>query len=158
SINLTPSRYEGRDAIADFFDPLAARVRQIPGVRAVGVISILPIKNWGSNSDIHIAGQPPYPPQQEMLAEQRLVSTGYFDVFGIPLHRGRMLSPSLDRPENMAQTVVVNEAFVKKFIPAGLDPTAQRMDDNDKHEKWTQIVGVVANVRQNIYEPPLAEA
>ncbi len=121
------------------------------------MISILPIQNWGSNSDIHIAGQPPNPPSQEMLAEGRLVSTGYFDVFGIPLHRGRMLSPSLDRPENTAPTVVVNDAFVKKFIPSGLDPTAQRIDDNDKQDHWTHIVGVTGNVRQNIYEPAMAE-
>jgi predicted permease len=157
SINLTPSRYEGRDALVDFFEPLAARVRQVPGVRAVGMISLLPIQNWGSNSDIHIAGQPPNPPQQEMLAEQRLVSTGYFDVFGIPLHRGRMLSPALDPPGNPSVAVVVNDAFVKKFIPTGLDPTAQRVDGSDKPEEWTRIVGVVGNVRQNIYEPPLAE-
>lgn len=157
SINLTPSRYAGRDAIADFYQPLVARVMQIPGVRAVGLVSLLPIQDYGSNSDIHISGQPPNPPHQERLAEQRLVSTGYFDVFGIPLHRGRLLSPSLDRPENIAGTAVVNDAFVRKFIPAGLDPTAQRVDDTDKPERRTRLVGVVGNVRQNIYEPPLAE-
>jgi predicted lysophospholipase L1 biosynthesis ABC-type transport system permease subunit len=53
--------------------------------------------------------------------------------------------------------VVVNDAFVKQFIPAGLDPVAQRIDDSDKQENWTQIVGVTGNVRQNIEEPPLAE-
>jgi predicted permease len=157
SLNLTPSRYAGRDALAAFYQPLVSRVMQIPGVRAAGLISILPIENWGSNSDIHIAGQPPNPPQQEMLAEGRVVSAGYFDVFGISLRGGRMLSPSLDRPENTVPTVVVNDAFVKKFIPAGLDPTVQRIDDSDKPDKFTQIVGVVGNVRQNIYEPPLAE-
>ncbi len=156
-INLTPSRYVGRDAIADLYQPLANRVKQIPGVHAVGMITILPIRNWGSNSDIHIAGQPPNPPQQEMLAEQRLVSTGYFDVFEIPLHRGRLLSPSVDRPDNPSSPVVVNDAFVKKFIPAALDPAAQRIDDNDNQDHWTRIVGVVGSVRQNIYEPPLAE-
>jgi hypothetical protein len=97
-INLSPDRYQGRDPIADFYQPLFDRVRQLPGVRSVGVIGILPIQNWGSNSDIHIAGQPPYPPQQEMLAEGRMVSTGYFDVFGIPLRRGRLLSPALTCP------------------------------------------------------------
>jgi predicted permease len=156
-INLTPARYAGRDAIANFYQPLASRILQIPGVRAVGIINLLPIQNWGSNSDIHIAGQPPYPKNQEMLAENRIVSTGYFDVFGIRLRRGRMLSPGMDRPENIAPTVVVNEAFVKKFIPAGLDPTTQRIDDADHEDHWTRIVGVVGNVRQNIYEPTLAE-
>lgn len=156
-ISLSPLRYEHRDAVADFFQPLFQRVEQIPGVRAAGMITLLPIEAWGSNSDIHIAGQPPNPPNQERLAENRIVSTGYFKVFGIPLLRGRMLSPSLDRPDNVAPTVVVNEAFVKKFIPSGLDPTTQRIDDNSGEKKWTRIVGVVGNVRQDLYAPPLAE-
>ena len=156
-INLSPARYQGRDMLVDFYQPLFNRISQLPGVRAVGIISLLPIRSWGSNSDIHIAGQPPYPPNQEMLAENRMVTTGYFNVFAIPLRRGRMLSPSFDRPENPSAPVVVNEAFVRKFIPNGLDPVGQRIDDADKEENWTRIVGVVGNVRQDIFEPPLAE-
>ncbi len=156
-LNFSPPRYEGRDVVADLYQPLLDRVTHQPGVRAAGLISILPIHSWGSNSDIHIAGQPPYPPNQEMLAENRFVSTGYFDVFGIPLRGGRALSPTLDRAENTAPTVVVNEAFVKKFIPANLDPSMQRIDDDDKQEKWTRIVGVTGSIRQDIYQAPLAE-
>ena len=156
-IDFPAARYQGRDVLADLYRPLLDRVSHLPGVQAAGFINILPIQNWGSNSDIHIAGQPPYPPNQEMLAENRIVSTGYFDVFGIKLHHGRALTPDLDRPENAAPTVVVNDAFVRKFIPAGLDPTQQRIDDSDQQERWTRIVGVTGNVRQNIYEPALAE-
>jgi putative ABC transport system permease protein len=156
-LDLSPARYQDRDVIADFYQPLFSHVGHIPEVRAVGVISLLPIKYWGSNSDIHIAGQPPYPANQEMLAEGRIVSTGYFDVFGIPLRRGRMLSPSLDRPENPSSAVVVNERFVRKFVPGKLDPLQQRIDDADKEANWTHIVGVTGNIRQDIYSPPLAE-
>jgi putative ABC transport system permease protein len=156
-INLSPGRYQGRDEIADFYQPLFNRVAQIPGVRAVGVINILPIQNWGSNSDIHIAGQPPYPPNQEMLAEGRMVSRGYFEVFQIPLRRGRMLSAGLDRPDNPSSAVVVNERFQSKFLPNGPDAVGQRMDDADKEASWTHIVGVTGNVRQDIYQPPMAE-
>jgi len=156
-INLSPQRYQGRDPLADFYQPLFDRVAEIPGVRAVGAIDLVPIKEWGDNSELHIAGQPPYPPNEERLAENRFVSLGYFKVFGIPLREGRMLSPSLDLPSNAAPTVVVNEAFVKRFIPAGLNATAQRIDDNSDPKKWTRIVGVVGNVRQDIYQAPLAE-
>ena len=156
-INLSHARYEGRDPVADFYQPLFDRIAHIPGVRAVGVISVLPIQSWGSNSEIHIAGQPPNPPNEVRLAENRFVSSDYFNVFGVTQFGGRALSSSLDRPENTAPTVVVNQAFVKEFIPAGLDPTTQRIDDADKPENYTRIVGVVGNVRQNIYEPPLAE-
>lgn len=157
-INLSPTRYMGRDPIANFYHPLFDRVKRIPGVRAVGVISLLPIWGSGSNSEIHIVGQPPNPPNEVMLAENRLVSAGYFDVFGIPLRRGRMLSPTLERP-NGPTDVVVNQAFVRKFIPSNLDPVTQSMGDapSQKESDWTHIVGVVGNVRQDIYEPTLAE-
>ncbi len=156
-IDLSTVRYQGHDILADFYRPLEERVSHLPGVKAAGFINLLPIEQYGSNSDIHIAGQPPYPPNQEMLAENRIASPGYFEVMGIPLHRGRYLAPALDRPDNVAPTIVVNDAFVRKFIPNGLDPIAQRLDDNNEQEKWTEIVGVVGNVRQSIYLPPLAE-
>jgi predicted permease len=156
-INLSPTRYVDRDVLADFYHPLEQRVRQIPGVRAVGAINLLPIEAWGNNSELHIAGQPPYPHGQERLAENRYVTAGYFDVFQIPLRRGRWLSASLDGPENKAPTAVVNDAFVRKFIPDGLDPIVQRTDDAAKEESWTRIVGVTGNIRQDIYQEPLAE-
>jgi putative ABC transport system permease protein len=156
-INLSRVRYASRDIIGDFYRPLEERVQHLPGVEAAGLINVLPIESWGNNSDIHIAGQPPYPPNQEMLAEGRFVSEGYFDVMGLKLHGGRKLAAGLDLAQNSYGTVLVNDAFVKKFIPKGLDPTAQRIDDAAKQEDWTRIVGVVSDVRQNIYEQPLAE-
>ena len=157
SINLSPDRYKGRDPIAGFYQPLFDRVSRIPGVKAVGAITLLPIEAWGSNSDIHIAGQPPYPPNQEMLAENRVVSAGYFDVFGIKLRSGRMLSPGLDKPDNPSSAVVVNERFVQKFKLTDASAPGQRMDDSDKEANWTRIVGVTSSVRQDIYQPALAE-
>jgi predicted permease len=156
-LQISRVKYHGGDVLASFYGPLEERVRKLPGVEAAGLINILPIEAWGSNSDTHIAGQPPYPKDQEMLAETRMVSAGYFDVMGVPLHAGRRLTSSLDRPEDKASTIVVNDAFVHKFIPAGLDPAMQRIDDSSKEEEWTRIVGVMGNVRQDIYEPPLAE-
>jgi putative ABC transport system permease protein len=156
-IELSPGRYEGRDPLATFYQPLLERVSHLPGVQGVGLINMLPVQNWGSNSGVHISGQPPYPPNQEMLAEVRFVSAGYFDAMGIKLAHGRVLSQTLDTPDRPAGVVVVNEAFRRKFFSAGGDPVDAHMDDNDKAELKTGIVGVVTDVRQSLYEPPLAE-
>jgi predicted permease len=156
-LHIAPVRYEGRDVLANFYQPLVDRVALIPGVRAAGLIDMLPVESWGSNQDVHITGQPPYPPKQEMLAETRTVSNGYFDVFGIPFHQGRKLSPHSDGPSNQAGTVVVNEAFVHKFLPAGFGPATPHIDDHDKAEEKTALVGVTGSVRQDIHQPPLAE-
>ena len=151
-IDLSPGRYDGRDVMADFYNRLFERVRAIPGVQAVGIIQVLPIQNWGWNSEIHVTGTPPAPPNEETLAELRIVSPGYFDVFRDRLVTGRLLDPSLDTPTSKP-VMVVNEAFVKKFIPAGRNPIGMQIDNDDKQA----IVGVVKNIRQNIYEQPLAE-
>ncbi|MBB5060977.1 putative permease [Granulicella aggregans] len=153
SIQLSPAEYEHRDPLATFYSPLLERVSHLPGVQAAGIINILPIKNWGSNSDIHIAGQPPNPAQQEMLAEVRVASSGYFDAMGIQLVRGRMLSPAEDTPNLKVPNIVVNEAFQKKFFSSGGEPVGARTDEGDKNN----IVGLITDVRQHLAEPPLAE-
>jgi hypothetical protein len=68
-----------------------------------------------------------------------------------------MLSTALDSPKNNFGSVLVNEAFVKKFIPSGLDPSAQHLDDNGQPNGRTRIVGVVSGVRQNLMERSLPE-
>jgi predicted permease len=156
-LDLSPGRYDGRDPLVTFYQPLLERVSHLPGVQGAGLINILPVQNWGSNSDVHITGQPPYPPNQEMLAETRLVSAGYFDAMGIRLVRGRMLSQAVDTPDHPASAVVVNEAFRRKFFSGGSDPVGAHIDDNDKAELKTGIAGMVTDVRQNLQQPPLAE-
>ena len=152
-IGLSPASYDHRDPIADFYDPLLERVRAVPGVRDAGLIQILPIQNWGWNSDVQIVGQPPAPPNQERLAEFRMVTPGYYRVFGVQLVRGRLIDDKLDTPTS-PQVVVVNERFVERYIPKGTDPIGQALASGK--DKVT-IVGVVRNVRQNIYDRPLAE-
>jgi predicted permease len=156
TLHIAPTRYEGRDVLSGFFEPLLARVKTIPGVRAVGLIDMLPIDSWGSNSDVHITGQPAYPKNQEMLAENRMVTSGYYDVFGISLSQGRAFSPAFDRPENKAPTVV-NDAFVRKFSLAPLASSSPHIDDHEKPEEKTAIVGVAGSIRQDIRQEPLAE-
>ncbi len=150
-IDLSPGRYEHTDPLSSFYQPLLARLQHAPGIAAAGLINITPIQNWGSNSDTHIKGQPPYPPNQEMLAETRVVMPGYYKVFGVQLTRGRLLDPALDTSTDSPK-IVVNEAFVKKFIPKGMDPVGAHIDDGN-----AEIVGVITNVRQALDRPPLAE-
>lgn len=122
------------------------------GIRGAGLVQVLPIQNWGWNSDVQIAGQPPAPPNQERLAEIRYVTPRYFSAFGIRLHRGRLLDDKIDTPTT-PPTAVVNQKFVERFIPPRIDPIGQVLDRDEK----ITIVGVISNVRQNPYTPPLAE-
>lgn len=151
-IDLSVDSYHGRDILKTFYEPLLERVRALPGVRSAGLIQLLPLREWGWNGDMHIVGKPPNPPNEERLAEIRLISPDYFDAMRISLVRGRMLDPQIDTPGSHT-VMVINEAFVKKFFAPGEDPIGQHIDDFNHAE----IVGVVRDVRQNLYQPPLAE-
>lgn len=152
-IDLSSGRYENRDQIADFYTPMLERVQAIPGVKAAGLIQIVPIQEWGWNSDIAIVGQPPPPPNVERLAELRLVTPGYYAAFEDRLVRGRLLDEKLDTLDSQ-RVAAVNEAFVKKFFSNGDDPIGKQLEDGD--DKVT-IVGIVRDIRQDIFSPPLAE-
>lgn len=156
-IDLSKGRYAGRDPIATFYNPLLEKIAHLPGVQGAGLIDVLPIQGWGDGYAIHITGQPPYPPNLDMAAETRYVSAGYFDAMGLQLKRGRLLSPSFDKAENQAGTMVVNQAFEHKFFAAGGDPVGAHIDDAPKPELKSGIVGVATNVRQALREPQMAE-
>jgi putative ABC transport system permease protein len=157
AIDLSKGRYEGRDPLTSFYQPLLEKVTHLPGVQAAGLIDIMPVAAWGNGYNVHITGQPPYAPNEQIGAETRMVSTGYFDAMEIKLARGRLLSPALDRPENIAGTMVVNEAFQRKFFPNGGDPVRAHIDDADKPENKSGIAGVVTNVRQDLLQQPMPE-
>jgi predicted permease len=150
--NLPAGLYTSRSPVRDFYDPLLERIRAIPGVQSAGAIQTLPIEAWGWNSDVQIVGAPPPPPNTEHLAEDRYVDPGYFQTMGIKLLRGRLIDPRVDTAGSQ-QVAVVNEAFVKKFFANGEDPIGKQI----KQDVPQTIVGVVSSVRQDIYQPPMAE-
>jgi predicted permease len=156
-IDLSHGNYQSRDPLLSFYRPLLEKVSRLPGVSAAGLIDFLPIEAFGDGYNVHITGQPPYPPNSEMAAETRFVSPGYFDAMGLKLTGGRLLSPALDRPDNQAGTLVVNEAFRRKFFSNGGDPVGAHIDDADTLDAKSGIVGVVTSVRQDLRSAPLPE-
>ena len=156
-ISLSPGHYENRDLWANFYQPMLERVNHLPGVAAAGLNNLVPIQSYGSNEDVHVAGQPPPSPNEVTLAETRFVTPEYFGAMGIRLTRGRMLSEGIDLSANKHGTVVVNEAFVKKFMTKTVEPMGQHLDDSDKPDEKTEIVGEVTNIRQSLMDPSMPE-
>jgi len=76
--------------VSSFYQPLEERGKSSARRKGGWPNQYSPIENWGSNSDMHMRPAANRP-NQVVLAEGRIVSSGYFDVMGIPLHRGRML-------------------------------------------------------------------
>ncbi|MDQ6830076.1 MAG: FtsX-like permease family protein [Gemmatimonadota bacterium] len=147
------TKYPDSTATRSFFDPLFERIRAIPGVRAAGMVNVLPIQNWGWNGNFSVETRPTERLADQPFSEFRRVSTGYFDALKIPVRRGRDFS---ERDAiGTAPVVIINEALAKRYFPKE-DPIGRRIGDppND----WSTIIGVVGDVRQaGLDREPLPE-
>ena len=135
-------KYKDEKALANFHREIEKRVANLPGVKAEGVISVLPLTGsvgWGG---ISVEGYAP-PPGQELQVDLRIASADYFRTMQIPLIRGRFFTER-DNPD-MPQAAIIDEKFAQRFWPND-DPIGKHLWFNPK--KPFTIVGVVGVVKQ----------
>jgi putative ABC transport system permease protein len=144
-VTLPGSRYEEDPDILRFYAQARERVAALPGVRAVGAVSFLPFAGMAAATDFVIVGDPAPARDRKLLTEVRVCDTGYFQVMGIRLLRGRLFT-DLEQREP-ARVVVVSEALARRYFP-GRDALGQRVviDMLDENVP-TEIIGIVADIR-----------
>jgi putative ABC transport system permease protein len=140
NIPLPAARYPGGPQRFAFFEGLEQRVRALPGVDSVAFANRLPLRGgWGSSVVVDSEADP----AGRRDADFQAVSPGYFTALGIPLLRGRLLTPQ-DR-EGQPPVAVVNQAFVNRYL-SGVDPIRRRA--RRAGAAWFEIVGVVSDIRR----------
>ena len=128
-----------------FFDRLLARLDALPQITAAGMAQTLPMRGDYYLS-VLIQGRPAPKPGEELSANYRVVSPGYFATLGIPLLRGRTFT---DRDAETAPMVaVVDEAFVERHFP-NEDPIGRGLDIGNGTDGFYEIVGVVGKVHHD---------
>jgi predicted permease len=91
-LSLPPARYPTGERIAVFHDALRDRLATVPGVRAVGAVSLLPLSGLLNTMDIGFPGRPAPPPEEVPQAHFRIAGPGYMEAAGIRVLDGRELS------------------------------------------------------------------
>jgi putative ABC transport system permease protein len=148
-IVLPFSRYPEGHQQAAFFRELRERVKALPGVQAVGFVTNLPLVG-GTNGDIAIEGRE-FPPEAQPSAEKRIASPGYFDVLRTPVLAGRAFTEQ--DVAGAPAVVVINQALAKRYFP-GENPIGKRVDFSWDTTGMQEIVGVVADVREQALHQP----
>ncbi|GEM_PF-117520 len=142
---VSPVRYRDSSAVRAFLEPALSAIGRLPGVEAVGAISVMPIRNWGYNSNIRYEGQPAERITQRPLVEQRVLTPGLFQVTRQHLIAGRFLRDD-DAAPGIPVVVVVNDLLAKRDFP-GQDPVGKRFYLTDT--SFATIVGVVSAISNN---------
>ncbi|MET0396784.1 MAG: ABC transporter permease [Longimicrobiaceae bacterium] len=125
--------------VTAFQRELLERARALPGVRSAALASHHPLAPGFTNSFVIEGREDEAADQAEIPL--RAVSPEYFATVGVPLLRGRLLSPRDDA--DAPAVLLVNEAAARRFFP-GADPVGKRI------AFWgtsREIVGVVGNER-----------
>jgi putative ABC transport system permease protein len=128
------------------FERIAARVGALPGVEAAGGIDDLPLAAESrQRTRFVVEGQPETETGLRPVAEFRTPSVEYFNVMGIPLLQGRLLTED----DWTGFNIVVNETLARRFWSNG-DALGKRINTCSLDPKpcWSTIVGVVGNVHQ----------
>jgi predicted permease len=135
-------KYKDDKALASFYREIESRVAHLPGVKAEGVVSALPLTGTVGWGGIAVEGYPT-PPGQELQVDIRVASADYFRTMEIPLINGRFFSER--DTADMPRAAIIDEKFAQRFWPKG-DAVGKHLWFDPK--KPFLIVGVVGTVKQ----------
>jgi predicted permease len=141
-MSLNEPRFAKTVAVAQLIREAERRVENLPGVTVLATTVGLPLEPrlW---SPFTIEGRPLAKDRHAGIAEIHIVSPLYFEVFRIPLFRGRSFT---DHDDQRAPGVaLISQSMAKEFWPKG-NPIGERIDFGEP-PSLRQIIGVVGDVR-----------
>jgi putative ABC transport system permease protein len=157
-----PRKQYPTQAMVDGFDQeLLRRLRQLPGVSAVGLTTRLPASDIHSNSAFVVDGFVPPQGAGMTLGTPTYVEGDYFKAMGISLQQGRLFTPEDKLGSQMV--VIVNHKLAEHYWP-GQNPLGKRMRMGlrETPTPWLLVVGEVSDVKlgspdeettEQMYEP-----
>jgi putative ABC transport system permease protein len=142
SVALPASRYRVDPSLLAAFDQIEEKLRSLPGVRAVGATSMLPLSGRDGRRGVGIEGRTPTP-DTPTRAHPRAVTPGYFQAIGITLLAGRPFTPA--DSATAPKVAIVNDTMARRYWP-GVSPIGKRLRLGGT-EEWIDVVGIVADVK-----------
>jgi predicted permease len=154
-LSLPQSTYKDRESIKVFYEKISDRLSILPGVKSVGLVSVLPLSGMNARSDFSILGRPVPSLKDVPGAQNRWISPGYFSTMKIPILEGREFT-EYDTARSQ-DVVVIDEALARRYWPNESPIGAHIRFENEPTQRDLEVVGVVGNVKHfGLDEEPLA--
>jgi len=147
--------------IKSFGEELRQKLAALPGVEMAGIATVPLLQDTDEGGEVTVEGSAGLKEGRRSY-DDNSVSPDFFTAMQIPLLAGRQFTPS-----DSANVHIVNETFVKRFLP-GKNPIGTHFGfgDGDNVKLDQTIIGVVADSQHStirspkipfVYSPYLAE-
>jgi putative ABC transport system permease protein len=159
-VKIPETRYSGPSQQARFFAEALARVGALPGVVSAAAVDSLPLTGEAARETLTIEGRSAARDSKPLEVAACVATPGYRRTMRIALRQGRDLDDA-DGPRAPA-VVLISESLARRYWPHE-DPIGRRVRLSQSSGVFREIVGVVADVRQDgldvleptptVYEP-----
>jgi putative ABC transport system permease protein len=156
NIGLPGVKYPKPENRIAFYKQVSERIAALPGVKAAGITSVLPLSANFDGRGILVEDHPK-PAGEAISVDLYIASPGYLKAMEIPVIKGRAITEQ-DTSES-PKVALINSTMANQLW-ANQDPLGKRLKfpGSDKNpEDWRSIVGVVKDVSQYALDkkPPM---
>jgi len=154
--SLPQKQYSTQPAVDTFNHELVDHLRQLPGVKFVGLSSFLPATGSNSNTTFVVEGYVPPKGSSMNLATWIQVEGDYLQAMQVPLLAGRY--PSASDTAETQLVIVVNRKLAEHFWP-GQSPLGKRLriGTPETPTPWLTVVGEIADIKETSPDVPTKE-
>jgi putative ABC transport system permease protein len=155
TMTLPTARYPDSAARFRAFTEIERRLREQPGVQAVGATSTLPLRGFTWSGDTTIEGRAAT--DYERDTKHMSMTPSYFGAMGVRLLAGRLFDTGDTREK--PPVTIVNESLARHYfrgLPSA-DVVGKRISFGRPQDNsgWITIVGVVADEKQEGLDRPV---
>lgn len=147
NIGLPAIKYPKPEDVIAFNKKIGERIAALPGVKAVGTTSVLPLSDNFDGRGLAVEDHPK-PPGEEISVDLYVTTPGYLQAMEVPLLKGRLITEQdLKDSTNVA---LINRTMAEQLWP-NQDPLGKRIKfpgSEKRPQPWREIVGVVTDVSQ----------
>ena len=145
NIGLPSLKYPKPENVVAFYQQATERISALPGVKAAGITSVLPLSDNFDGRGLDVEDHPK-PRGEEYNVDLYVVTPGYLRAMEIPLQKGRTIT---EHDKTSTEKVALINRRMADELWANQDPIGKRIrfSGEDKNPWWT-IVGIVNDVSQ----------
>ena len=152
-VSLPAGQYPDTTARKAYWARALPRVREVAGVREVGLGSSMPPDDFGnSNDNFNLIDRPAAPGTAEPNGPWPFADAGYFAALGVPLLEGRMFTTA---DTGVVPVALVSRSWVRKYYPRESAVGKTMVRGGCLECPLTTVVGVVDDVRYSGLAGPL---